>query len=56
MAKVLLISYAYLIYIVIKFGNDFSKYSWNVTMVAELSLSATFVFLISFWKIVIFDY
>lgn len=56
MSKVLLMCYMYLLYIIIKYSDNYVQYSSNITMAVELTIAATFIYLISIWKVVMIDY
>ena len=56
MSKVLLMCYVYLLYIIIKYSDNYVQYSSNITMAVELTVAATFIYLISIWKVVMIDY
>ena len=56
MSKVLLMCYVYLLYIIIKYSDNYVQYSSNITMAVELTVTATFIYLISIWKVVMIDY
>ena len=56
MSKVLLMCYVYLLYIIIKYSDNYVQYSSNITMAVELTVAATFIYLISIWKVFMIDY